>query len=179
RAALVLMLMSPSFDFAAAAPLPSHVRYTGLIREGPPLGGGWDSPWSGDDTRPLVVASFSTNFADQRPLAERVVRALGGLPVRGLITTGPALDLDGLELPPNMAVRDFVPHAAVLPDARLVVTHGGAGTLVTALSARAVKPWPCRSSWSARRPAGPCSGCTAAGAPTRSARWDVPTWSWR
>lgn len=135
RAALVLMLMSPAFDFAASAPLPDHVTYTGYVREGPAPGGAWDDPWPADDRRPLVVASFSTNFADQRPLAERVVRALGGLQVRGLITTGPALDLEGLALPPNVVVRDFVPHAAVFPSASLVVTHGGLGTLMTALSA--------------------------------------------
>ena len=133
RADLVLMLISPAFDFAAATTLPANVRYTGAIPDA--RAGAWESPWPDDDARPLVVVSFSTNFADQRPLATRVMRALADQPVRVLVTTGPALNLDGMTVPSNVVVRDFVPHAAVFPSARLVVTHGGLGTVMTALAA--------------------------------------------
>jgi MGT family glycosyltransferase len=82
-----------------------------------------------------VLASFSTTFQDQRDLAETVLAALGELPVRGLLTTGPALDLAGIPVPANVEIRDFVPHAAVLPEADLVVTHAGLGTVHATLGA--------------------------------------------
>jgi UDP:flavonoid glycosyltransferase YjiC (YdhE family) len=51
------------------------------------------------------------------------------------VTTGPAIDLTGVTIPENVEVRDFVPHAAVLPDASLTVSHAGLGTVHAALAA--------------------------------------------
>ncbi len=134
RPAAVLVLTSPEFDFASTAHLPANVRYTGPVLE--PAGPGvWESPWPAGDPRPLVLASFSTTFQDQRSLGEAALAALGQLPVRGLVTTGPGLDLSGLPVPANVEVREFVPHASVLPDADLVVTHAGLGTVHAALAA--------------------------------------------
>jgi MGT family glycosyltransferase len=94
----------------------------------------WDSPWADDHPDPLVLASFSTTFQDQRDLARRVLEALDGLRVRCLLTSGPALNLDGIRIPPNVEACGFVPHAAVLPHADLVVTHAGLGTVHAALA---------------------------------------------
>ena len=129
-----LVLTSPEFDFAGSAPLPETVRYTGpvLDRTAPDA---WESPWAPDDDRPLVLASFSTTFMDQLGLVERAVEALGGLPVRGLVTTGPAVDPARLDPPENVRLERFVPHAAVLRHARLVITHAGMGTVHAALAA--------------------------------------------
>jgi MGT family glycosyltransferase len=127
------MLISPTFDFAAATTLPANVRYTGAIPDA--RSGAWENPWPDEDARPLIVVSFSTNFADQRPLAARVMRALADQPVRVFVTTGPALNLDGITIPSNVVVRQFVPHASIFPSASLVVTHGGLGTVMTALAA--------------------------------------------
>lgn len=131
---LVLVMTAPALDFAATAALPSNVRYAGAAL-GDPGPVSWESPWPEDDPRPLVLASFSTTFMDQRGLVERVVRALGDLPIRALVTTGPAVDAAGLHAAPNVAVEEFVPHAAVLPKADLVVTHAGMGTVHAALAA--------------------------------------------
>ena len=68
---------------------------------------------SWDDPRPLVVAGFISTFMAQRPLAQRVLAALSELPVRGLLTTGPALDPADLPVPGDVVVRRWVPHAAV------------------------------------------------------------------
>jgi MGT family glycosyltransferase len=134
RADLNLVLTSPAFDFAGRAKLPANVRYAGpvLNREAPPE---WSSAWPVDDRRPLVLASFSTTFQDQRDLARRVLSALDGIAVRGLLTTGPALDVSGLPVPENVKVVEFAPHAAVLPHARLAITHAGLGTVHAALAA--------------------------------------------
>jgi MGT family glycosyltransferase len=126
-----LVLTSAAFDYDG--PTPPNVRFTGAVLDGdsPP----WESPWDAGDSRPLVVVSFSTTFMDQQGLTERVLEALGGLPVRVLMTTGPAIDGSRLSVPGNVELRDFVPHAAVLPEASLVVTHGGMGTVHAALAA--------------------------------------------
>lgn len=130
---LVLVLTAPALDYAADE-LPANVRYAGPVVERTPAEA-WESPWAPDDPRPLVLASFSTTFMDQDELARRTVAALGRLPVRGLLTTGPAIDPAALDPPQNVAVRPFVPHAAVLPEASLVITHGGLGTVHAALAA--------------------------------------------
>ncbi len=135
RIDLALVLTGASFDFAARAPLPGNVRYVGPALERTGDGVGWESPWPAEDLRPLVAASFSTNYMDQRDLAGRVLRALAGLPVRGVLTTGPALDVSGLPVPENVAVRDWIPHEALFADASLVITHGGLGTVHAALAA--------------------------------------------
>ncbi len=134
EADLALVLTSLAFDFAAAAPQPANVRYTGVV-SGSGAATGWESPWEPGDERPLVVASFSTTYMDQSDLARRAVAALAELPVRGLLTTGPAIDPAALPLAENVEVREFVPHSAVLPEASAAITHAGLGTVHTALAA--------------------------------------------
>jgi MGT family glycosyltransferase len=134
RPDLSLVLTAREFDFTAGLELPASVRYTGPIMDAAPAAA-WDSPWADDDDRPLVIASFSTTFMDQQDLARRTVEALGALPVRGLVTTGPAIDGAALPRAANVEIRAFVPHAAVLPHADLMVTHAGLGTVHAALSA--------------------------------------------
>lgn len=131
---LALVLTAAEFDFAGESSLPENVRFVGPVF-GSAGAATWDSPWATDDPRPLILASFSTTFMDQRDLARRTVEALGELPVRGLLTTGPAIDPEGLPSRDNVAVRRFVPHAEVLPHASLVITHGGLGTVHAALAA--------------------------------------------
>jgi UDP:flavonoid glycosyltransferase YjiC (YdhE family) len=58
---------------------------------------------------------------------------MDGLPARVLLTAGPALDTTRLRLPQNTKVAGFVPHTAVLPQAALMVTHAGWGTVTAAL----------------------------------------------
>lgn len=134
RCDLLLMLTSPELDFGSEADLPASVRYVGPILggdEGEQSGG---AHWRTPDARPLVVASFGTTYQRQEGLALRVSRALGELDVRALLTTGPALDPDRISAAPNVEVRRFVPHPEVMPHARLVVCHGGLGTVHVALA---------------------------------------------
>jgi len=133
RAQLGLVMTSPEFDLEDRAALPPGFGFVGPIFE-TDRAAAWEPPWDDADPRPLVLASFSTSYMDQRDLARRTLQALGELPVRGLLTTGPALDVSGVRIPGNVIVRDFVPHSAVLPRARLVVTHAGIGTVHAALA---------------------------------------------
>ena len=125
-----LVLTSPAFDFAAR--LPENVEYVGPQLDPPARTPAWDSPWSPGDDRPLVVVGLSTTYQAHYPLLERIVAALATLPVRALVTTGGAM-LPSTP-PANAHVARFVPHAQVLPEAALVVTHAGLGTVHAALA---------------------------------------------
>ena len=83
---------------------------------------------------PLVLVGFSTTYMDQEKPLACVIDALRSLPVRAIITTGPAVDLALLPAAPNVTVHQWLPHAAVLPQAALVVTHAGHSTVTKALS---------------------------------------------
>jgi UDP:flavonoid glycosyltransferase YjiC (YdhE family) len=84
--------------------------------------------------RPSVVVSLGTTPMDEQPVLERVLAALADLRVDVVATAGSHLDPAAVAAPPNATVRGYVPHAALLPGARLVVTHAGLGTVLAALA---------------------------------------------
>ena len=133
QADLRLIQTCAAFDFPIT-PAPANVRYVGPVLDEPDWVGAWDDPWSGDDDRPLVVASLSTTFQNQREALQRVMAALGTLPVRGLVTLGPAMAGERFEVPANVRTAPSAPHGEVFPRAAAVVTHGGHGTVMRALS---------------------------------------------
>ncbi len=96
------------------------------------MGGEW-SPPPGDD--PLVLVGLSSTYMAQEALLQRIADALGRLPVRGLITLGPAVESPGLITPENVTVVQSAPHARVLEHASAVISHGGHGTVIKALAA--------------------------------------------
>ena len=55
--------------------------------------------------------------------------------MRGLVTTGPAVDPAVISAPDNVTVTRWVRHADVLPHCSAVITHGGHGTVMKALIA--------------------------------------------
>ena len=126
----VLVLTSESFDFAITSqPLPANVRHVGP--QIPP--GSGSAPASDEPRQPLVVASLSTTYQAQQDMLRRIVGALGALPVRGLVTTGPAVRL-AADLPGNVEVSAWTPHAQIMPRAALVITHAGMGTVMAAMA---------------------------------------------
>jgi MGT family glycosyltransferase len=127
----VLALTSEAFDFPATAPLPSNVRYVGPRLDDPAWAGEW-SPPPGD--APLVLVGTSSTYQDHTSLLGRIANALGSLPVRGLITTGPAVAPEEVDAPANVSVVAAAPHGQVLREAAAVVTHAGHGTVIRALS---------------------------------------------
>jgi MGT family glycosyltransferase len=95
---------------------------------------GWRSPWAAGDIRPLILASFSTMPGQTTSvLLQHVLDALAGMQARVLLTTGPVAP-DTLRPPANAAVVAFAPHPAVLPEASLMISHGGHGGVVAALA---------------------------------------------
>jgi len=136
RAARVLVMTSPFFDFPARS-LPANVRYVGMPfddLEAPPT---WDGPWPPDDPRPLVVVSLSITIGQGKDQAEplrRAIGALAALPVRGLATLGSTVLSAALSVPPNVVLEPYVPHPAVLPRTSVLVTHAGHSGVMTALA---------------------------------------------
>ena len=132
RARRQLVLTSAAFDFPAT--LPANARYVGPILDDP----AWadNSDWRlPDGDGPLVVVAMSSTFQNHVDCLQRITDALAGLPVRGLVTTGPAVEPGAIRAPANVAVVTSAPHRLVLRQASLVITHGGHGTVVKALAA--------------------------------------------
>ena len=128
----VLVLTSPSFDIVGAP--PPNVVYAGPQLDDPEWSAVEWAPPPGDG--PLVLASLSSGFQDQAATLGRVVEALRALPMRAVVTTGPAMDPAGLGPgPEHVRVVRSAPHQRVLAHAAAVVTHAGHGTLLKALAA--------------------------------------------
>jgi len=128
----ICVMTAPELDFSSRGRLPANVRYVGAAFE--PYPRQWRSPWPETNRDPLVVVSFSTSYMNQRALAQRVLDALAGLPVRALLTAGGALKTEELHIPENVRTVDFIPHRTVLPHAALVITHAGWQTVNAALA---------------------------------------------
>lgn len=127
----ILLMTSPAFELPTFSP-PEKVRFVGPRLDDPSWAGEFAPP-PGDD--PLVLVGFTTTYMEQAPVLRRVAAALGELPVRGLITTGPHVDPGELDAPTNVTVIERAPHSEVLRHASAVVTHAGHGTVIKALAA--------------------------------------------
>jgi UDP:flavonoid glycosyltransferase YjiC (YdhE family) len=87
--------------------------------------------------RPLVYVTYGTEVGRRAPWRV-LLHALAALDVDAVVTTGHSVELSDLigELP-NLArsrihVRSYVPQSSVLARASVVVSHGGAGTVLAA-----------------------------------------------
>lgn len=113
---------------------PANVVHVGPIaEEAVPLP--WVPPWPDGDGRPLVVVTLGTTYMHQEGALRRVLAALAGLGTRVLVLTGPELDPSEVPGGPGVRVESYVPHAAVLPHAAVVISHGGMGSLLEAFRA--------------------------------------------
>lgn len=132
RADRQLILTAAAFDFPGV--LPDQARYVGPVLDDPAWAadGAWSPP---DPGAPFVLVAMSSTFQDHADCLQRVADGLAAAGVRGLVTTGPALPPKQIRGSEDVAVVSAAPHAAVLPHADLVVTHGGHGTVMKALAA--------------------------------------------
>ncbi len=131
--ARVLVLTNQGFDYSSSG-LPANVRYVGAQLDDPSWAEPWQPPWAATASEPLVLVALGSTYQNQKELTARVIAALGELPVRGLVTLGGVFSPSEFSPPSNVAVVRSAPHAAVLPEARVVVAHGGHGTVIKALS---------------------------------------------
>ena len=92
-------------------------------------------PADDDERRPLVLVSLSTLPQGQGPVMQRVLDAVGEMPVRVVATLGPTLANETFAIPANTQVESFVPHEAVLPHVSAVVAQCGLSTIMKVLAA--------------------------------------------
>ena len=135
---LFLVVGSPELDYNRRD-LPDSVYYVGPClwhrsqHEPPP---NWLTNLPKD--RPVIHVTEGT-IHTRRPLVLRAAaQGLGDLTVEVIMSTGkhrnPA-ELDLGPLAPNIRVEQFVPHSDLFPVTDVVISTGGAGTVLTALLA--------------------------------------------
>jgi MGT family glycosyltransferase len=132
RAAKVLALMPEEFDYPDA-PRSDNTHYVGPIFDPPVPNPPDDLGFDPGDHRPLVLVSLSTTKQRQGEALPPILAALESLPVRGLVTLG-GIDAGHHSIPSNVVVHDYLPHAGVLGQVSLVVSHGGLSTVMAALA---------------------------------------------
>ncbi|MEZ0579597.1 glycosyltransferase [Nocardioides sp. MH1] len=112
--------------------LPPHMHLVGTQP--------WDVPTARPDYLdepgdPWVLVTCSTEYQGDQDLARVAVEALRDEPVRVLVTLADAFEDTTLPDAANVRVERFVPHGHVLPEAAVVVCHGGMGIVTKAASA--------------------------------------------
>lgn len=83
--------------------------------------------------RPLVVVAFSTTFQNHADVLQRVADALGRIDAEAIVTLGDGIAPGDISAPGNVTLVHSAPHSRLMPEADLVVTHGGHGTVIRAL----------------------------------------------
>jgi hypothetical protein len=129
RCERVLVTCPIELDVPRDGPQAPNVRYVGPQLTVPALPD--EAP-----ERQLVVVSLGTTPMDEQPVLEEVLAALGDLPVEVVATVGAHLDPAKVAAaaPPNATVSGYVPHDELLPEAALLISHGGLGTVLTGLA---------------------------------------------
>src|SRR5262249_55788533 len=125
-----------AFDFAPET-LPPYLRYVGPLIRDPVWVERSSAAWPANDSRPLIVVAFSTSFQNHAGCVQRILDACASLPVRVLVTLGGSLRADELNPSANAHIVESAPHSEVMRGASVVVTHGGHGTVMTALVSKA------------------------------------------
>ena len=109
-------------------PLPANAVTIGPVLEERP-------PEQRHTDRPLVLLSLSTvAFPGQRETLQHLLDAVGPLPVDVLAASGRSVAPSALRAGSNTVLEERVDHRAHLPEAAVVITHGGHATTVRALA---------------------------------------------
>ena len=135
---LYMVPSSPEYDYERRD-LPPSVHYVG-----PCL---WDKPshvsppeWLAqlDTARPLIYVTEATIGTTEPFLLKAAISALKDLPVEVVMTTGKQRNPGELgfgALPPNVRIEAYVPQSDLLPRTAVMVTLGGSGGVLAALTA--------------------------------------------
>jgi len=127
-----LLSVVPTVFDAPVAKVPDAMRHFGFLTPRNAAADGTVGYPPGAE--PTVLVGLSTTYQHQEALLQRIVDALGRLPVRALVSTAGQVDTEAVRPPPNVAIADFVPHALVLGETDVMVTHAGLGSVAAALS---------------------------------------------
>ena len=134
---LYLVPSAPEFDYQRHD-LPPSVRYVGPCLWNRPhhsSSADWLSALPED--QPWVHVTEGTFHREAPFVLRAAAQGLAGLPMQVIMTTG--MDRDPAKLglgplAPNVHLAQWIPHSELLPRTDVVVTTGGAGTVLAALS---------------------------------------------
>lgn len=85
--------------------------------------------------RPTVYGTLGTVFNDRPDLWRVFVDALAGEPLNVILTVGRDQDPAALgDLPDNIRAARYIPQSLLFPRCQAVLTHGGSGTVMAALT---------------------------------------------
>lgn len=129
---LCLVATLPQLEYPR--PWPAHARVVGPLVWEPPAEPVAIPP----GTDPLVLIAPSTSQDRDHRLLRAALRGLRDLPVRILATTNGPAPGTPIDVPDNARLVDWLSYAQTMPQADVVVCHGGHGTLVRALASAAV-----------------------------------------
>jgi len=117
------------------SPFPDTRRFRAPRRD---IAGPLPDWWNGSRA-PLVYVSFGTvmgHMTIATDMFRTAMHAVAGIEARVLLTVGRRFDPSQLDrIPDNVHVEPWVDQAAVLPQAEVVVCHGGSGTAFGAMAA--------------------------------------------
>jgi MGT family glycosyltransferase len=102
-----------------------------LVPRSPATAAAVDFP-EGDD--PTVLVGLSTTYQQQEPVLDAILEAIASCAVRALVTTAGQVAIEGLSVPSNTTIADYVPHALVLDHTDVMVTHAGLGSIAVAMT---------------------------------------------
>jgi UDP:flavonoid glycosyltransferase YjiC (YdhE family) len=119
-----------------SAPLPPTayvVRHVAFDRSG---GEEFLPAWVGElPDRPVVYATMGTAYNRVGSILETIVAGLRDEPITLIVTTGRDQDPAAFRpQPPHVHLERYVPQSLLFPRCDLVITHGGTGTVMTALA---------------------------------------------
>ena len=135
---LYMVASAPELDYDRRD-LPPQVQYVGpCLWHG---SGQQDVPdWLAalaERTRPVVHVTEGTVHLRKPVVLSAAAQGLGNMDADVIMTTGNQRDPASLDLGPlagNIRVESFVSHGALFPHTDVVITTGGAGTVLTALT---------------------------------------------
>jgi MGT family glycosyltransferase len=84
---------------------------------------------------PLVLIAPSTAHDSDNHLVRTALAALAREPVRVVATTNRVVPQSPIEVPANAVLVDWLSYSQLMPQASLVISHGGHGTVARALCA--------------------------------------------
>lgn len=128
-----LALVALPKEFEPESPDAPNVFRMGPVLDAPALQRTDEVVDLGDGSTPLVLVSLSTGEQGQVELLQGIADAVAGMPVRAIITTGPAVEPALINAGANTQVVQYQAHREILPMASLVITHAGLGTVMASL----------------------------------------------